>query len=563
MRIKRLRISQQLLLLFFIGILIPLCVTALIVTNVNQHAVRAELRYSALITTDSVYQRLEKSIEEKKSALLYIAKSTDYLNNKNSINSYIADIVNLSEEIISIELLNKDYFENKTEFKHLFNGSDLAMHTDNKNNSLVMYVKLKNNKILKEQIDINKLKSDLFKYIVNDKRQVYIIDSKKEIIMSYNEDKEVFRSLLPYLPNQGSTGTPVLFGNIKNQPNVYLKLKNPDWAIIVATPKQLTHYGIIDARYKILAAIVISGIAIIVFGALYSLSLNINLKQLFKAVNAIAKGNYRRKVRMIKDFFTPYEIVYLMEKFNDMAQKVDESYMELQEANIQLSKIDKLKSNLIDTVSHEFRTPLTCIKGYASRLLRNDINLNDDMKTKSLKVIKQQTEQLGRLVDDLLVIPEIESSLLRIFPDQVDLKDIFEGCILTIQQKQQRTFDFVIEKDFPFVWADADRVGQIILNLLDNAVKYSPKDSEIKINVFEENENAVIKIKNKCEKIDETKLSRLFDKFSRLEEDLTRKTRGTGLGLFIVKGLIKAMNGDISLSAKDGFEVRFTLPISK
>jgi len=572
------------MMVFFIGVLLPLCITALIVTNVNQHAVRAELRYSAIITTDSVYQRLEKSFEGKKLALLYIAKSMDYIIPKGKVNSYLNEIIGFSDETVQIDIIKNDENITKYNEKKLFNGTDteifpseagvnpkmaaVSRHTginsfpDAKKNAIVMYVKLKDGKYLRKFIDIKKLKNDLFKYLVNDKRPVYIIDSKNNIVMSYNEDKELFNKIMPFIPKDYEKGKPIMFGEFKNQPNVFLKLNKPDWAIVVATPKQLTHYGIIDARLKIIVSILVSAIFIIVFGVLYSYSLNTNLAQLFKSISAIGRGNYRRKVRLVKDFFTPYEIVFLMSKFNDMAQKVDEGYMELQEANEQLSKLDKMKSNLIDTVSHEFRTPLTCIKGYTSRLLRSDVNINEEMKVKSLKVIKQQTERLSRMVDDLLVVPEIESDFLRVFQSEVDLKEVFENAILSMQQKQHRVINLDISENSPFVWADPDRVFQIVINLLENAMKYSPENSEINIKAFQEENFFVIKIRNECPPIEEHKLQHLFDKFARLEDDLTRTTRGTGLGLFIVRGLIHAMGGKIFLSSKDGFEVNFTLPIA-
>jgi len=598
------------MMVFFIGVLLPLCITALIVTNVNQHAVRAELRYSAIITTDSVYQRLEKSFEGKKLALLYIAKSMDYIIPKGKVNSYLNEIIGFSDETVQIDIIKNDENITKYNEKKLFNGTDteifpseagvnpkmaaVSRHTginsfpDAKKNAIVMYVKLKDGKYLRKFIDIEKLKNDLFKYLVNDKRPVYIVDSKNNIVMSYNDDKELFNKIIPFVPKDYKIGEPIMFGEFKNQPNVFLKLNKPDWAIIVATPKQLTHYGIIDARLKIIVSILVSAIFIIIFGVLYSYSLNTNLTQLFKSIAAIGRGNYRRKVRLVKDFFTPYEIVFLMSKFNDMAQKVDEGYMELHEANEQLSKLDKMKSNLIDTVSHEFRTPLTCIKGYTSRLLRSDVNIDEEMKIKSLKVIKQQTERLSRMVDDLLVVPEIESDFLRVFPIEVDLKEVFENAILSMQQKHHRVINLDIAdceqrlkgggdepspgtpfmasnqaaENLPFIWADPDRVFQIVINLLENAMKYSPENSEINIKAFQEENFIVIKIRNDCPPIEEHKLQHLFDKFARLEDDLTRTTRGTGLGLFIVRGLIQAMGGKISLSAKDGFEVNFTLPVA-
>lgn len=563
MRIRRLKISQQLMLVFFTGVILPLCITAFIVTNVNQHAVRAELSYSAIITTDGVYQRLEKSFEEKKLALLYIAKSINYIASKGKIQNYLDEITAFSNETTQIDIIKNDDNIINTDKNLFLKNTSVETFFDSKKNAILMYVKLKNGKYLRKTINIEVLKKDIFKYLVNDKRQVYIVDSKNNIVMSYNEDRELFNEIKAYLPKSVKAGEPTIFSKVKNQPNVFLKIDKPDWAIIVTTPKQLIHYGIIDARFKIIAAILVSAISIIIFGVLYSYSLNTNLKQLFKAIAAIGRGNYRRKVRLIKDFFTPSEIVFLMEKFNEMAQKVDEGYMDLQEANEQLSKLDKLKSNLIDTVSHEFRTPLTCIKGYTSRLLRNDVNIDEEMKTKSLKVIKQQTERLGRLVDDLLVVPEIESELLRIFPTEVDLKEVFESCILSVQHKQQRIINTDIPENLPFVRADRDRVVQIAINLLENALKYSPENSEIDIKLCQEKaEFLTIKVRNESQPIAEEKLQGLFDKFARIEDNLTRTTRGTGLGLFIVRGLIQAMGGQISLSSQQGFEVTFTLPVA-
>lgn len=471
MKIRRLKIFQQLLIVFLIAVLLPLFITTLVVTNVNQQAVRAQLRYSAIITADNVYQRLNLLVKSKK------------------------------------------------------------------------------------EIDVKSISKELFKYLVNDQRQVYIIDSKKNIIISYNADKELFKTLLPELPKTYKFDDPIIFGHYKNLPNVFLKLKEPDWAIIVATPQEQISYGIISARNKIITAIVVAGFFIIVLGLLYTYSLNANFKQLIKAISAIASGNYRRRMRLIKDFFTPQEFAYLVEKFNDMASRIDESYNEL-------CKLDKLKSNLIDTISHEFRTPLTSIRGYASRLLRNDINLDEETRIKSLKIIKQQAERFSRLVDDLLVVPEIESELLRVFPQNISLKDIFEDCILSLQHKQTRKIKLNISENFPDVYADPDRLTQVIINILDNALKYSPEGSVITVNIAEQQGKALVEIHNQCESISEEKLGKLFEKFTRLEEDLTRTTRGTGLGLFIVKGLINAMGGEIFLKGDDGFTVSFSVPYS-
>ncbi len=100
------------------------------------------------------------------------------------------------------------------------------------------------------------------------------------------------------------------------------------------------------------------------------------MRQLLKGLMAVTKGNYKRKVRLLVSIFTPHEIVFVAGEFNKMVREINKSYKELKLKNIELKKLDEFRSNLIDTVSHEFRTPLTSIKGYTSRLLRQDIEIN-------------------------------------------------------------------------------------------------------------------------------------------------------------------------------------------
>ena len=104
---------------------------------------------------------------------------------------------------------------------------------------------------------------------------------------------------------------------------------------------------------------------------------------------------------------------FLAYEFNRMANQIHKSYKKLQKNIKELKELNEFRSNMIDTVSHEFRTPLTSIQGYTSRLLRQDIQIDDATKQKSLKIIKKQAERLKRMVEDLLVIPDIEGSSLN------------------------------------------------------------------------------------------------------------------------------------------------------
>lgn len=239
-------------------------------------------------------------------------------------------------------------------------------------------------------------------------------------------------------------------------------------------------------------------------------------------------------------------------------------WKQLQIANTQLAKLDEMKSNLIDTVSHELRTPLTNIKGYTSRLIRNDSSLDAETKIKSLKIIKQQADRLGRMVEDLLVIPELERGEgLRVYPDRVNLHELLSRCVGFIGEKAGsrpiRVLDCPAEMD---ILADPDRMEQVILNLLDNANKYASEDGVIEVRAAQySGTHAEIQVFNPCDPITDEEISSLFAKFRRLDERLTRTTRGTGLGLFITKGLIESMSGSIRLDNRDGFRAIIQIPL--
>jgi signal transduction histidine kinase/HAMP domain-containing protein len=269
-----------------------------------------------------------------------------------------------------------------------------------------------------------------------------------------------------------------------------------------------------------------------------------------------------------KPVFTEDEgyLLGLVAKQIGVATHQAQQWETIQDANRKLAKLDEMKSNLIDTVSHELRTPLTNIKGYTSRLLRYDAALDTETRTKSLKVIKQQADRLGRLVDDLLVIPDIERETLRFFLDQVELPELIERSVQFIQEKEHREIRVSLpaHAESISVLSDPDRLEQILLNLLDNAVKYSYPDTPIDVVAeFTPDQQYIgLTVANACDYIPPEALSTLFEKFKRLDESTTRTTRGSGLGLYITKGLVEAMGGRIGLDyAESKFKISVCLPL--
>lgn len=551
-RRRRLKIAEQMILVICIAVLVPLGISAAIITNVNQHAVRKELVSSAFLSANSVNLYFQNEIESKAQIAKNIADIAKYQKN---ISSYTEEIQQKYPGILSIRILNYNPTKKKQKI-----GSYSVMY-NNKKNILSLTYKTDYKKYIEIKMDAKILEEDTKKDFSGIERKIYILDENNHVIIPRDYNKASVERLLKKLPDNLRSNKAELFYFKKNEPNIVIKMKGTNWKIIVTTPKVLSKYSINVARYKIISILAITAGSIIFVCLIYLMYLYTNIRQLFKAINAVAEGNYNRKVRPIVKFTTPNEIIFLAKEFNKMVEKIKTSYRELEKNNQKLKQLDNVKSNLIDTVSHEFRTPLMSIKGYTSRLLRQDVVIDKELQQESLKIIKRQTERLERMVEDLLVIPDIETASIKIFPDELNLKEIADRVLLASGHSFDRTFILEIPENIDNIYADPDRVEQILINLVENAIKYS--SSEIKISAQQLANTMSISIENKCETIPEEKLKTLFEKFARIDSSTTRTTRGTGLGLFIVKGLVEAMDGTIKVSSDENFKITFTLPLAK
>ena len=423
---------------------------------------------------------------------------------------------------------------------------------------------MKNGHYLVAVLDINKLQKNLFKTLTEDKRQIFVL-AGKDIVATSNYSQEGYDKSIAQLPDKLKENEPVIYGDTKNQPLVYLKKTDPDVTIIVNTSKAVTKHTIDYNRDKIILSILLTILTVFFVVGLYTSYLYINIRQLFKAIIAISKGNYERRIRLLTNIFTPFEIVFLGNEFNRMVNQIHKSYIQLKKKNKELKQMNEFRSNMIDTVSHEFRTPLTSIQGYTSRLLRQDIKIDEETKVKSLKIIKRQSERLKRMIEDLLVIPDIEGARLNVNLVNLPINSIIESSIMLVRNDAHKEIVNNVQDCEIEILADTDRIEQVFVNLIENAIKYSNDDSPITLDYEIRDEKLVVSVQNAYEVIPREKLKTLFDKFTRVDDKTTRTTRGTGLGLFIVKGLVEAMNGEIRLYSNEecGFCVKVFMPIAR
>lgn len=537
---KRLKIVEQIIIISLIGVLIPSVIAWFIINNVSQHSIRNELSNSAKMLADIIENNIFSIIKSDENRLNEIIIAVKHLPNERAQNLFLKDIAINSNVFNDFEIIRPS--ENKN-----FNFKDRVSY-NTADRKLWIVEKIHDDKYIKAEINTKTIKDNIFKDIIEEKkRRIYIVDKDGTLVFSHNYDEKDFHNCIKQLPINLVNNTVTHFDEIKNQPRVYLKLDEVGLIIIVNTTRQLTESTINKARFKILLAFLAAAAVTIFLTLLYSFYLYRNMRQLFNGIMATSKGNYQRQISLLTSIFTPREIVLFTDEFNKMVRKINESYNELQHKNEELKQLDAFRSNLVDTVSHELRTPLTSIRGYTSRLLRKDIEIDEATKHKSLLIIKQQSERLSRMIDDLLVIPDIEGAKLNINLERVNLLNIIESSVYSVKNLEEREIENNISNDFPDLYADKDRLEQVMINLLGNANKYGYEGTSIRLDAVIEDGKAVIKVINKADYIEDQILDKLFDKFIRLDDKTTRTTRGTGLGLYIVKGLVEAMQGSVKL----------------
>lgn len=224
--------------------------------------------------------------------------------------------------------------------------------------------------------------------------------------------------------------------------------------------------------------------------------------------------------------------------------------------------------DFISTVSHELRTPLTSIRGFSQTMLASWDKLDDESKKRFLKIIEDQSNRLIKLVENMLSVTKIQSSKESLVYSQTEIQPIINTVTSIVKnQYPQHKFEIDINPKTPTILVDRDKFQQVMMNITENAAKYSSENSTIKITgSFCENcEYVSIQVTNQGIGINEKDYEKIFTKFARIDNPLTRKVQGSGLGLYITKNLVEKMNGKISVTSKpttDGiyittFEVKF------
>lgn len=220
----------------------------------------------------------------------------------------------------------------------------------------------------------------------------------------------------------------------------------------------------------------------------------------------------------------------------------------MKEQNKKLKKLDELKSNFLNVTSHELRTPMSSIKGYVQMMLKKVLGDISEEQSKALNVILRNTNRLDNLIQDILDISRLESGSMKFISEETNIRKMIEEIHETMSQTaaiKQIKLEIQMEDDLPNIVIDQYRIKQVIMNLINNSIKFSPEHTTITIRVHTEHEKTIVEVSDQGRGIPKEKQKHVFDTFYQVDGGRDRKFGGAGLGLAISRGIVLTHGGDI------------------
>jgi signal transduction histidine kinase len=229
--------------------------------------------------------------------------------------------------------------------------------------------------------------------------------------------------------------------------------------------------------------------------------------------------------------------------------------------------LDELKGEFVATVSHELRTPLAAIYGSAQTLLRRDVELDPINKEQLLDVIASESERLTRIASDILLANSIDSGRLHVDRQQLDAGEVAREVVEGMRNVFAARDDIVIELEAPdetvYVACDGDKLRQVLINLVDNAVKYSPGGGRVLVRIEPNEHRLRLLVLDEGLGIARGEQQRIFGKFYRVDPQQTRGVGGTGLGLYISRELVRLMGGQLSVTSTESTGSTFVVELPR
>jgi two-component system, NtrC family, sensor kinase len=342
------------------------------------------------------------------------------------------------------------------------------------------------------------------------------------------------------------------------------------WLVIIERPAEEAYTPLYASMLRT-SALLLVGFSMAVLASLFVGRRVVRpLEALRRGVERIGKGDLNHRL----DLKTGDEIEILADEFNEMATHLREAYTGLEHkvaerthalkvANEKLEEASQLKSQFLANVNHELRTPVSAIIGYGRLVLRETEGQIAVLQRENLRDLLHNAERLLNQIDSLLDFAKIEAGKMEVRVEPVYVSEVIHGAISTIEPSLNGGGVRIIREIAPGIPAlntDREKLRQIILNLLDNAVKFTER-GEIRISAWQQNGSLTLVVSDTGIGIEKKDLDQIFEKFHQGDLSSSKKYRGTGLGLAIVKNFVNLLGGEITVESEVGKGSVFTVTL--
>jgi two-component system phosphate regulon sensor histidine kinase PhoR len=361
----------------------------------------------------------------------------------------------------------------------------------------------------------------------------------------------------------GGVGSDIRLSSTVGVKFLYVAVPVSSGALRIAVPLKEIDGQVNAIRKQLLASVALAFLPAILVAAFFARYVSSKLAGIIGYAGKLARGDFHARLKITNRD----ELGILSDQLNETGEKLQKMFEELQREHEQLEKLERVRKDFVINVSHELRTPLASIQGYTETLLDGAIH-DAAHNVKFLTIIRQNSERLGRLIADLMTLSRIELKTTKFQFASYFVNALLEDCIESMRpmaEKKRIAISIDPAPDRTEVFCDSEAVHQIVTNLLDNALKYTPEDGAITVGArpVKDHDAVELYVQDTGMGIPAEDLPRLFERFYRVDKARSRELGGTGLGLAIVKHLVRAQGGEVRVESEPnrGSRFCFTLPI--
>ena len=327
-----------------------------------------------------------------------------------------------------------------------------------------------------------------------------------------------------------------------------VSVEGPIGAVLLSTPVDELRQAILAVEAQLMTVFIAVAAAALIAAFVFAISLTAPIKAMTSAIRRMGKGDLTARVKV----HASGELKELADSYNAMAEKIE--------------NFDQSRSQFVQNASHELKTPLATMKLLLENLIYQP-DMPPELRAEFMQDMNHEIDRLSGIITDLLTLTKMDSEETAIKHEKFDFTELCIGAVHALQpaaEKNRLTLTMDVAKDVT-LQGDESKLGQVIYNLIDNAIKYTPEGGSVHVTMKADGRNAVFAVRDTGVGIPEEDAKHIFDRFYRVDKARSRETGGTGLGLSIVRQMVQLHRGEIKVDSVFGKGSTFTvtLPLRK